>query len=106
MDRNKKYLELVGVNDENRRRSRQRLLKLDTYGYSYWMEKDFEWEEDYVVCDKRDLNLYLEEAVIKKHVKYGTVYLFDNYMIVVGDYDGVYTKKTFEGLYKYYKNLK
>lgn len=92
--------------DERTRESKQRLLKLDTYGFAYWMEKFFDWEEDYVICEKRNVKLNLEDCELRYSNQFGTVYLYNEFMIVVGNYEGTYVKKEFENLYRYYRKIK
>lgn len=101
-----KYLMLSGIDKEKMRESRQRLLKLDTYGFAFWIEKDFEWQDDLVVCQKRDIILNLDEGDFRSLKEYGSFYVYDGYLISVGNYEGVYPKDFFESVYRYFKGIK
>ena len=95
------YLNLNGIDKEYLRKTRQRLFKLDTYGYTMWVEKEFDWVEDSVVCEKRDVHIDLEKCDFRVLKDYGSYYVFEEYLIAVGDYDTSLPKTEFEKIYRY-----
>ena len=101
-----KFLSVYGITDEMREHPRKCLIEFDENGVPKWITRDVLFtDENEIFCESKDVYIEISDCTIENSEKFGTLYFYDNYMILKGNYLGRYVLSTFAKVYRHYMGI-